>query len=67
LRAVQRNNIGEVVVRTIVDDGTAVGDSFADAGQTDGTDLLTHVRLPEFIKQSNQKVISNEKLRWVND
>lgn len=67
LRAVQRNNIGEVVVRTIVDDGTAVGDTFADAGQTDGTDLLTHVRLPEFIKQSNQKVISNEKLRWVND
>lgn len=67
LRAVQRNNIGEVVVRTIVDDTTAVGDTFADAGQTDGTDLLTHVRLPEFIKQSNQKVISNEKLRWVND
>jgi len=67
LRAVQRNNIGEVVVRTVVDDATAVGDTFADAGQTDGTDLLTHVRLPEFVKQSDQKVISNEKLRWVND
>jgi len=67
LRAVQRNNIGEVVVRTVVDDTTAVGDTFADAGQTDGADLLTHVRLPEFDKKSNQKVISNEKLRWVND
>jgi hypothetical protein len=67
LRAVQRNNIGEVVVRTVVDDTIAAGNTFADAGQTDGTDLLTHVRLPEFVKESNQKVISNEKLRWVND
>jgi len=67
IRALQVNNIGEIVVRSIVGDATAVGDTFADAGQTNGTDLLTHVRLPEFIKQSNQKVISNEKLRWVND
>jgi hypothetical protein len=67
LDAIQRNEIGEVLVRSFTGPGTANTETFAEGGQqSDGT-LITRARIPEFEKQSGQRVISSEKLRWIND
>ena len=67
LDAIQRNEIGEVLVRSFVGPDTATSETFAEGGQqSDGT-LITRARVPEFVKQSGQRVVSSERLRWIND
>jgi len=67
LNAIQRNEIGEVLVRSFTGSDTANGSTFAEGGQqSDGT-LITRARVPEFIKQSGQRAVSSERLRWINN
>jgi len=67
LDAIQRNEIGEVLLRSFTGPDTANSNTFAEGGQqSDGT-LITRARVPEFTKQSGQRVVSSERLRWVND
>jgi hypothetical protein len=67
LDAIQRNEIGEVLVRSFTRPDTANTKTFAEGGQqSDGT-LITRARVPEFTKQSGQRVVSSERLRWIND
>jgi len=67
LNAVQRNEIGEVLVRSFTGSDTASGSTFAEGGQQSNGTLITRARVPEFIKQSGQRVVSSERLRWIND
>jgi hypothetical protein len=66
LRAIQPEGIGEISLRSFVDDTTADGSTFAEGGQLSGNTLITRSLIPEFSKD-NQRVISAEKLRWRND
>jgi hypothetical protein len=67
LDAVQRNEIGEVLVRSFTGSDTANGSTIAEGGQQSNGTLITRARVPEFIKQSGQRVVSSERLRWIND
>jgi len=67
LDAIQRNEIGEVLVRSFVGPNTATSETFAEGGQQSNGTLITRARVPEFIKQSGQRVVSSERLRWIND
>jgi len=67
LDAIQRNEIGEVLVRSFTGPDTANGSTFAEGGQQSNGTLITRARVPEFIKQSGQRVVSSERLRWIND
>jgi hypothetical protein len=67
LLAIQRNEIGEVLVRSFTDVNTANSETFAEGGQQSNGTLITRARVPEFTKQSGQRVVSSERLRWIND
>jgi hypothetical protein len=67
LDAIQRNEIGEVLVRSFTGSDTANGSTIAEGGQQSNGTLITRARVPEFIKQSGQRVVSSERLRWIND
>ena len=54
--------------RTIVEDGEAVSDTFAEAGlKAASGDMLTRSLIPQFVKSDDQLVVSSERLRWEND
>jgi hypothetical protein len=61
---ITQENIGVTNTQAIVEGSQAVGNEFAEAGLKEGSNLLTRSLLPKFTKESNQLVISGEKLRF---
>ena len=59
-----QENIGVTNTQAIVEGSEAVGNEFAEAGLKEGSNLLTRSLLPKFTKESNQLVISGEKIRF---
>jgi hypothetical protein len=61
-------DIGTLRLQTLIQQGDAVGETFAEAGlkAADGT-LLTRSLVPEFEKQQGQSVFSSEILSWQNE
>jgi hypothetical protein len=61
-------DIGTLRLQTLIQQGDAVGKTFAEAGlkAADGT-LLTRSLVPEFEKQQGQSVFSSEILSWQNE
>jgi hypothetical protein len=65
---IRPNEIGELRVQAQIEDSEAVGSTFAEGGIKDTSDvLLTRSLIPEFQKQSSQRVFSSEILRWQNE
>jgi len=65
--SIRRDDIGQAILRAFVDNDTADSEALREAGLFDADDqLLTRSRIPEFIKEPEQQVVSSERLRFNN-
>jgi hypothetical protein len=62
--SVTQDDIGAVNIQAIVESDEATGNEFAEAGLDQNSTLFTRSLLPKFTKESNQLVISGEKIRF---
>ncbi|AFH22271.1 hypothetical protein OSG_eHP20_00180 [environmental Halophage eHP-20] len=62
--SVTQDDIGAVNIQAIVEGDEATGNEFAEAGLDQNSTLFTRSLLPKFTKESNQLVISGEKIRF---